>query len=178
MQSNIFTNYKDVQVLSVGTHNHDTIVYTKNDLKEIRFRNEAAQESSEHENRVHEIFDNHIEHDFMHEQIYAKPYDCIDSARNRSSSDIETVKICRYDVMNDYDKVNLYYNAFNKYMECAKEIEPAFLSSVLKGIESKIDICSIRNEKQNDSIEKQKADIEQPNVTATSKKSKRARDET
>ena len=44
----------------------------------------------------------------MHEKIDAKPYDCIDSARNRSSSDIETVKICRYDEMNDNDKVNLY----------------------------------------------------------------------
>ena len=53
LQSNIFTNDKVVQVLSDGTHNHNTIVYTNNDLKEIRFRNEAAHESSEHENRVH-----------------------------------------------------------------------------------------------------------------------------
>ena len=58
------------------------------------------------------------------------------------------------------------------------EIGPQFLSSVLKGIESKIDICSILNEKEKESIEKQKADIEQSIVTATSKKSKRARDET
>ena len=63
-------------------------------------------------------------------------------------------------------------------MKGAKEIEPPFLSSVLKGIESKIDICSIINEKAKESIEKQKADIEQPNATATSKKSKRASDET
>ena len=148
LQSNIFTNDKDVQVLSVVTHNHNATGYLKNDLKEIRFRNEAAHESSEHESRVHEISDNHIEHDFMHEKIDAKPYDCVDSARNRSSSDIETVEICRYDEMNDYDQVNLYFNAFNKYMKCVKEIEPPFLSSVLKGIESKIDICSILNEKE------------------------------
>ena len=45
-------------------------------------------------------------------------------------------------------------------------------------MESKIDICSILTEKEKESIEKQKADIEQPIVTATSKKSKRARDET
>ena len=80
--------------------------------------------------------------------------------------------------MNDYDKVNLYCNAFNKYMKCVKEIEPPFLSSVLKGIESKIDISSILNVKEKESIEKQKADIDQPIVTATSKKSKRAKDET
>ena len=121
---------------------------------------------------MHEISDNHIE------QIYAKPYDCIDSTRNRSSSDIETVKICRYDEMNDYYKVNLYCNAFNKYVKCVKEIEPPFLSSVIKGIESKIDSCSILIEKEKESIEKQKADIEQPIVTSTSKKSKRTRDET
>ena len=127
---------------------------------------------------MHEISDNHIEHDFMDEQIYAKPYDCIDSTRNRSSSDIETFKICIYDEMNDYDKVNLYCNAFNKYMKCVKEIEPPFLSSVLKGIESKIDICSILNEKEKESIEKHKSDIELPIVTATSKKSKRARNQT
>ena len=178
LQSNIFTNDKDVQVLSVGTHNHNAIGYTKNDLKEIKFKDEAAHKSSEYENRVHEISDNHIEHDFMHEQIYAQPYDCIDSTRNRSSSDVETVKICRYDEMNDYDKVNLHCNAFNKYIKCVKEIEPPFLSSVLKSIESKIDICSILNEKGTESIEKQKADIEQPIVKATSKKNKRTRDET
>ena len=114
----------------------------------------------------------------MHQKIDAKPYDCIDSARNRSSFAIETVKICRYDEMHDYDKVNLYCSAFNKYMKCVKEIEPPFLSSVLKGFESKIDICSILNEKEKESIEKQKADIEQHIVTATSKKSKRVRDET
>ena len=106
LQSKIFTNDKDVQVQSVGTHNHNATGYSKNDLKEIRFRNEAAHESSVH--------------DFMHEKIDAKPYDCIDSARNRRSFDIETVKICRYDEMNDYDKVNLYCNAFNKYMKCVK----------------------------------------------------------
>ena len=42
----------------------------------------------------------------------------------------------------------------------------------------KIDICSISNEKENESIETQKIGPEQPIVTATSKKSKRARDET
>ena len=50
--------------------------------------------------------------------------------------------------MNDYDKINLYCNKFNKYMKYMKEIEPPFLSSVLKDIESKIDICSILNEKK------------------------------
>ena len=48
----------------------------------------------------------------MREKIGAEPYDCIDSARNRSSSDIETVKIYRCDEMNDYDKINLYCNTF------------------------------------------------------------------
>ena len=119
-----------------------TIVYTKNDLKEIRFRNEAAHESSVH--------------DFMHEKIDAKPYHCIDSARNRCSSDIETVKICRYDEMNDYDKVNLYCNAFNKYMKCVKEIEPPFLSSILKGIEIKIDIGSILNKNKKKALKYRK----------------------
>ena len=33
-------------------------------------------------------------------------------------------------------------------MKCMKEIEPMFLSSVLKDIESKIYICSILNEKK------------------------------
>ena len=80
--------------------------------------------------------------------------------------------------MNDYDKINLYCNTFNKYMKCMKEIEPPFLSSVLKSVESKIDICSILNEKENESIETQKIGPEQPIGTATSKKSKRARDET
>ena len=83
-------------------------------------------------------------------------------------------KICRCDAMNDYDKINLYYNTFKKYM---KEIEPPFRSSILKSVESKIDICSILNEKENESNETQKIGLEQPIVTATSKKSKRARDE-
>ena len=59
-----------------------------------------------------------------------------------------------------------------------KEIEPPFLSSVLKSVESNFDICSIINEKENESIEAQKIGPEQPIVTATSKKGKRARDET
>ena len=54
---------------------------------------------------------------FMQEKIGAEPYDCIDSARNRSSSDIETVKTCRCDEMNDYDNINLYCNTFNKYVK-------------------------------------------------------------
>ena len=62
---------------------------------------------------MHEINDDHNEYDFMHEKIGVKPYDCIDSARNRSSSDIETIKICRDDEMNDCDRVNLYCNTFN-----------------------------------------------------------------
>ena len=66
LQSNIFTNDKDVQVLSVVTHNHNATGYSKNDLKEIRYRNEAAHESSVR--------------DFMHKKIVARPYDCIDSA--------------------------------------------------------------------------------------------------
>ena len=62
-------------------------------------------------------------------------------------------------------------------MKCMKEIEPPFLSSVLKDIESKIDIWSILNEKGNECVDKQKTTIEpkQHNVTAKSKKSKRAR---
>ena len=65
----------------------------------------------------------------LHEKIGATPYDCIDSARNRSSSDIITVKICRCYEMNDYDKINFYCNTFSKYMKCMKEIESPFLSS-------------------------------------------------
>ena len=99
-----------------------------------------------HEKRVCEINDDH-EYDFLHEKIGAEPYDCIDSARNCSSSDIETVEICRCDAMNDYDKINLYCNTFNKYMKCIKEIEPPFLLSILKSVESKIGICSILYEK-------------------------------
>ena len=114
----------------------------------------------------------------MHEKIGAESYDCIDSARHFISSDIETVKICRCDEMNDYDKINLYCNTFNKYMKCMKDIEQPFLSSVLKGVESKIDICSILNENENESIETQKTEPEQPIDTATAKKSKRSRDET
>ena len=94
LQSNIFSNDKDVQVLSVVTHNHNTTSCTENDLKEIKYRNEIVQKSPEHEKKVHEISDDHIQNDFMHETIVAKPYNCFDSARNRSSSDIETVKIC------------------------------------------------------------------------------------
>ena len=78
--------------------------------------------------------------------------------------------------MNDYDKINLYCNAFNKYMKCMKDIEPPFLSSVLKDIESKIDICSILNkekESENECIEKQKTEPEQHNVRAKTKKIKR-----
>ena len=58
--------------------------------------------------------------------------------------------------MNDYDKVNLYCNASNKYMKCVKKIEPPFLSSVLKGIESKIDIFSILNEKEKKALKNRK----------------------
>ena len=47
---------------------------------------EIAPKSSEHEKRVYEINDDHNEYDFLHKKIGAKPYDCIDSARNRSSS--------------------------------------------------------------------------------------------
>ena len=140
LQSNIFSNDQDVRVLSVRTRNQNTASYTKNDFKEFKYTNESAHKSSDHEKRVC---------DFVHEKIGAKPYDCIDSARSRSSSNIETVKICKYHEMNNYDKINLYCNTFNKYMKCMKEIEPPFLSSVLKDIESKIDICSILNEKEN-----------------------------
>ena len=66
--------------------------------------------------------------------------------------------------MNDYDKINLYCNTFNKYMKFMKEIEPPFLSTVLKDIESKIDICSLLNEKkkkENECIENQKTVLEQ-----------------
>ena len=94
LQSNIFSNDQDIQVLSVGIHNHNSASYTKSHLKEIIYRNEAAQEFSEHENRVNEINDDHIEHDFMHKKIGSKPDDCIYSARNRSSFDTETVQIC------------------------------------------------------------------------------------
>ena len=43
-QSNIFSNDQDIQVLSVRIHNHNSASYTKSDLKEIIYRNEAAQE--------------------------------------------------------------------------------------------------------------------------------------
>ena len=99
LQSNIFSNDKDVHVMSVGTHNHNTTSYKKNDLKEITYRIEK---------KVHKINEDHSEHDFLHEMIIAKHYDCIDSERNRSSSDIETVNICRYDEMNDCDNVSLH----------------------------------------------------------------------
>ena len=92
---------------------------------------------------------------FLHKKIGAEPYDCVDSARN-CSSDIETVKICRCDEINDYDKINLYCNTFNKYMKFMKEIESPFLSSALRSVESNIDLCSILNEKENESIETQK----------------------
>ena len=68
----------------------------------------------------------------MHEQIGAKLYDNINSRENSSISDIESMKICRDDEINDYDKVNIYCNTFNKYMNCMKEIGPSFLSTVLK----------------------------------------------
>ena len=92
LQSNIFSNDQDIQVLSVGIHNHNAASYAKSDLKEIIYRNEASQESSKHGNRVNKINNDHIEHDFMHKKIGSKPDDCIDSARNRSSFDIETLK--------------------------------------------------------------------------------------
>ena len=178
LQSNIFSNDQDVRVLSVGTHNHNTASYTKNDFKEIKHEHQVASKSSEREKRVCEINDDH-DNDFFHEKIGAEPYDCIVSARNCSSSDIETAKICRCDKTSDYDKINLYKsNTFNKYMKCMKEIEPSFLSSVLKGVEPKIDICSILNEKEDESIETQKIGPALPIVTATSKKIKQVRDET
>ena len=108
LQSNIFSNDQDVRVLSVGTHNHNTASYTKNHFKEIKYRNQVASKYSEHEKRVYEINNDHNEYDCLHDKIGAKPYDCIDSARNRSSFDIETAKICRCVDMNDYDKINLY----------------------------------------------------------------------
>ena len=160
LQSNIFSNNQNVRVLSVGTHNYNATSYTKNDCKEIKQGNQIASKSLLHEERVYELNDDH------NKSIGAEHYD------------IETVKICRCDEMNNYDNINLYCNTFNKYMKCMKEIEPPFLSAFLKDIESKIDICSILNEKEKESIEKQNADIEQPTVTATTNKSKRARDET
>ena len=136
LQSNIFTNDKAVQVL-VGLEL--TIIIQPPIQRTI-----SKKSDSEMKLRMNLWNMQNRGHDFMLEKIDAKPYDCIDSARNRSSSDIETVKICRYDESSDYDKVNLYCNAFNKYMKCVKEIEPPFLSSVLNGI----DICSILNEKE------------------------------
>ena len=100
LQSNIFSNDQDVWVLSVETHNHNTASYTKNDFKEIKHGNQVAPKSSEHGKRLCEINDDHG-YDLLHEKIGAEPYDFIDSARNCSSSDIETVKICRCDEMND-----------------------------------------------------------------------------
>ena len=52
LQSNIFSNDQEVRVLSVGTHNHNTASYTKNDFKEIEHGNQVAPKSSEHEKRV------------------------------------------------------------------------------------------------------------------------------
>ena len=66
LQSNIFSNDQDVRVLSVGTHNHNTASYTKNDFKEIKHGNQVAPKSSEYEKRVCEINDYH-EYDFLHE---------------------------------------------------------------------------------------------------------------
>ena len=103
----------------------------KKDCKEIKQGNQVASKSLLHEKRVYEINNDHNEYDFLHEKIGAEP------------CDIQTVKICRCDEMNNYDKINLYRNTFNRYIKCMKEIEPPFLSAVLKDIESKIDICSI-----------------------------------
>ena len=38
----------------------------------------------------------------MHGNIGAKPYDCIDATQNGSTSNIETVKICRDDEINNW----------------------------------------------------------------------------
>ena len=64
LQSNIFSNDQDVRVLYVGTHNHNTASYTKNDFKEIEHGNQVAPKSSKHEKRVCEINDDH-EYDFF-----------------------------------------------------------------------------------------------------------------
>ena len=71
--------------------------------------------------------------------------------------------------------INLIYIAIHSM----KEIEPPFLSTVLKRIVSNTDICSILNEKDNEGIVKQKIIIEpkQHNVAVKSKKSKRTTDE-
>ena len=65
LQSNIFSNNQDVRVLSVGTHNHNTASYTKNDCKEIKQGNHVAPKSLLHEKRVYEINDDHNEYDFF-----------------------------------------------------------------------------------------------------------------
>ena len=52
------------------------------------------------------------------------------------------MKICRDDEIRDFDKVNLYCYVFTKYIKCLKEIELPFLLSVLKNIESAVDIIT------------------------------------
>ena len=89
------------------------------------------------------------------------------------------MKICIDDEINNYDKVNVCCNAFNKYMKCMKEIEIPIPSSVLKNISSTVDVSTIQNEKGNDGVEKkQKADIETIQRITKTNKSKRKRDET
>ena len=87
--------------LMVVSQNMASILTPSN---EIKHGNQVAPKSSEHEKRECEINDDH-EYDFLHKKIGAEAYDCIDSAQNCSSSDIENVKICRCDEMNDYDKI-------------------------------------------------------------------------
>ena len=63
------------------------IIILKNDI----LREEPTPQSITYRN----------EQNCMHEQIGAKLYDRINSRENRSISDIESMKICRYDEMND-----------------------------------------------------------------------------
>ena len=59
-----------------------------------------------------------------------------------------------------------------------KSIKEPFLTTLLKSIMSNTDICRILNEKENEGIEKQKADIEAIQHITKTMKSIRTRDET
>ena len=63
-------------------------------------------------------------------------------------------------------------------MGCMKSIEEPYLTTLLNSIISNTDICTISNEKENEGIEKQKADIEAIQHITKTKKSIRTRDET
>ena len=50
LQSNIFSNDQDVQVLSVGSHNHNPTIGSQNYFKEVIFREEPTPQSITYRN--------------------------------------------------------------------------------------------------------------------------------